>query len=544
MRYVLDIETTSDASRIWMVVTQDLDTGEQLCHTGPSTLAPLLDQADLVIGHNLIGFDAPVLKTLWNLVIPSGKIRDTLVLSRLYRPDLEGGHSLENWGRILKSPKLDYTEFDDPDLVEMERYCRQDVTLTAKVWAYLTDLMQRMTFSDRSIELEHAVAIIVKKQVDTGWWIDQPALFRLLATLERKLRLLEEDLQATFPPKITVLKTKVKSEPFNPGSRKQIAEALMARGWKPSEYTEKGAVVVDEEVLSSLDYPEAKLLAEYFMVQKRLGMVESWVKALDEKTGRIYGRVISNGAVTGRMTHSNPNLAQVPAAKPKVPYGVECRSCFSAEPPNVLVGVDASGLELRMLAHYMNDPAYIEEVVNGDVHTKNQKAAGLDTRDQAKTFIYALLYGAGAEKIGSIAGGGEALGSRLMRRFFDNTPALAELKSKVARIAAKGTIPGLDGRRLHIRQPHKALNTLLQGGGAILMKQALIFLDEGLTEAGLRGRIVGNIHDEFQIEAHRDDADAIGQLAVRCIEKAGIHLGVRCPMTGEYRVGRNWSETH
>lgn len=544
MRVILDIETPKTVQdRIWLAVTRDVDTGVVQCHTSAATLAPTLEQCEQVIGHNLIGFDCYHLQNLWGVTIPSEKIHDTLILSRLYRPDLEGGHSLENWGRILKTPKSNYEEFDNPDLTLLQAYCEQDTAVNLALYHHLELVMKKMGFSDRSKKLEHEVAWAVQKQIRHGWYVDQPKLFTLHARLTDKLEHLEWQLQQTFPPTKVEMKTKVKYEDFNPGSRKQIAERLMARGWKPTEKTEKGTIIVDEEVLETLPYPEAKLLAEYFMVQKRLSQVAQWVKYLDDD-GRIHGKVISNGAVTGRMTHSQPNLAQVPKASDKVPYGKECREIFTVPPPFKLVGVDASGLELRMLAHYINDPDYIHEVINGDVHTKNQKAAGLETRDQAKTFIYALLYGAGAEKIGSIAGGGAKKGAKLINSFLDNTPALAALKEKVARLASKGTLPGLDGRRLHVRMPHKALNTLLQGAGAILMKQALVCLENNLTQEGLRATIVGNIHDEFQIEAHREDAEQVGQLAVQSIEEAGVLLGLRCPVTGEFHVGENWAGTH
>jgi len=146
------------------------------------------------------------------------------------------------------------------------------------------------------------------------------------------------------------------------------------------------------------DIPEAKLIADYLMYQKRVAQVESWLKSADNND-RVKGFVNSNGTITGRMTHNSPNLAQVPSSNS--PYGADCRSCWTVPKQHKLVGIDASGLELRMLAHYLNDEDYTNEIVNGDVHTANQRSAGLESRSQAKTFIYALLYGAGNEKLGS-----------------------------------------------------------------------------------------------------------------------------------------------
>jgi DNA polymerase I-like protein with 3'-5' exonuclease and polymerase domains len=259
--------------------------------------------------------------------------------------------------------------------------------------------------------------------------------------------------------------------------------------------------------------------------------------------GRVHGRVITNGAVTGRMTHQSPNMAQVPNSGS--PFGPECRELWTVEKGNKLVGIDASGLELRMLAHYMNDNEYTTEVVSGDIHTANQKAAGLETRNQAKTFIYAFLYGAGAAKIGTVVGGTAKEGQRLIDSFLRNTPKLKALREKVSRIfATKGKLPGLDGRQLLVRSEHAALNTLLQGAGAIVMKQALVLLDRKLKVLKLPYKFVVNCHDEWQIECKPEDAEIIGKLGVESIASAGIALDMRCPLTGEYKIGTSWRDTH
>ncbi len=291
----------------------------------------------------------------------------------------------------------------------------------------------------------------------------------------------------------------------------------------------------------------AELIKEYLLLQKRVAQIESWLEAV-ENDGRVHGKVITNGAVTGRMTHSGPNMAQIPNAGSV--YGHECRQCWTVSEGNVLVGCDASGLELRMLAHYMQDKDYVRTVTEGsskdgtDVHTVNQHAAGLPTRDSAKTFIYAFLYGAGDAKIGSIVGGSSKDGSRLKDKFLKQTPALKKLIDKVQKIAAKGYVPGLDGRKIWVRSEHSALNSLLQGAGAIVMKQALVFLDEQIRKQKLRAKFVANVHDEFQIECHPDDAEQLGKTAVQCIKDAGTYFNLRCPLDGEYKIGANWRQTH
>ena len=277
------------------------------------------------------------------------------------------------------------------------------------------------------------------------------------------------------------------------------------------------------------------------MLQKRIAQIDSWVEAVEDD-GRVHGFVIPNGTITGRMTHRNPNVAQAPSHGS--PYGKECRSCWIVEDGYKLVGVDASGLELRMLAHYMDDKEYINEIINGDIHTANQNFAGLKSRDQAKTFIYALIYGAGDEKIGSIIKGSRAEGKRLRERFLNSLPAYRTLKERVDRAASKTYLKGIDGRKLYIRHKHAALNTLLQGAGAVLMKKALVMLDDLLKLNTIDYRFVANIHDEWQIEVKESQTDFVGEMAVKCIIEAGEHFNLRCPMDGEYKVGVNWNETH
>jgi DNA polymerase I-like protein with 3'-5' exonuclease and polymerase domains len=377
-----------------------------------------------------------------------------------------------------------------------------------------------------------------------------PKAIQLLSELKTKLDIIQVEMETIFPPKVTTNRTHKTSgkslkdiiEPFNPGSRQQIAERLQEKGWKPTKRTEKGSIIVDETTLEGIDLPEAKAIAEYLMLQKRIAQVESWLENV-KGDGRVHGRVITNGAVTGRMTHMSPNMAQVPNSG--AIYGPECRELWTVEKGNKLVGIDASGLELRMLAHYMNDNAYTNEVVSGDIHTANQTAAGLQTRNQAKTFIYAFLYGAGSAKIGSVVGGSAKEGQKLIDNFLQNTPKLASLRKKVSDAYAKrGRLQGLDGRKLLVRSEHSALNTLLQGAGAIVMKKAVVILFKDLTKRRIPFKLVANVHDEWQIEVPEQYAVEVGQSGVRAIEAAGVEFKMNCPLTGEYKVGNNWKDTH
>jgi DNA polymerase I-like protein with 3'-5' exonuclease and polymerase domains len=370
----------------------------------------------------------------------------------------------------------------------------------------------------------------------------------IIVNVMMEMKDITEKLHKIFPPIITPRtsiktgkKLKDKIEEFNISSRQQIAKRLQQKGIKLKEKTEKGQLIINEKILAEIDTPESNLINRYLLLQKRQSQVESWLK-LVTKEGRVHGRVRTNGTVTGRMTHSTPNMAQVPAVN--VPFGRECRECWTVDEGNVLVGADASGLELRMLAHYMNDEEYTYEVLSGDIHTANQKAAGLQTRDQAKTFIYAFLYGAGPAKIGQIVGGSYDKGRELIDEFLDNTPALKKLRKSISDIAETGTLKGLDGRRLTVRSKHSSLNTLLQGAGAIVMKQALVILDEALKKHNLPYKFVANVHDEWQIEVPEWAAKAVGYQAVYAIREAGKVLDLNCPLDGEFKIGRNWAETH
>jgi DNA polymerase I-like protein with 3'-5' exonuclease and polymerase domains len=546
MRVAIDIETNLKHNTIWCCSTYNLDTKEVKTWTNAQDFNKFIQQAKLIIAHNGISFDCHVLNRVWKTSIRLNQVRDTLVMSRLSNPSREGGHSLANLAKLVNRTKKEYDDFEGGLTDDMILYCQEDVIICGELYLYL--LQELKGFSEQSIELEHKVQAIITKQEKHGFKLDTVKAQCLLGQWKRKLSDIEEELQTIFPPIITQrfsektgkqLKDDV--EVFNPGSRQQIAKRLIEKGWKPTKHTEKGAVIVDESVLDGVDIPEAKRIAEYLLIQKRVAQVESWLEFVSDER-RVHGKVITNGAVTGRMTHHSPNMAQVPSSSS--PWGHECRDCWTVDDGNVLVGADASSLELRMLAHYMKDESYAKEIVEGDVHTKNQLAAGLETRAQAKTFIYALLYGAGPAKIGKIVGGSAKDGQELISNFLRNTPALKSLREKVERLSEQGTLPGLDGRKLQVRSAHAALNTLLQSAGAIVMKQGLVILSSKIQQQKLNAHFVANVHDEWQIECSQEDADAVGKLAVSSIKEAGEVLGLRCPLDGEYKKGTTWAQTH
>lgn len=483
---------------------------------------------------------------------------------------------MESYGKQSGIPKIDYAAvwswmmdrreeypgecFDKPIDSLLVHYCKRDVDVLEKTYEFLTQELEKKGFSPESLELEHQVAAIIAQQERNGFKLDTIHATCLLTDLKTKMAEIYEQMQERWPPTVserfsekTGKRLKDEIITFNPGSRKQIGEKLIELGWKPQKLTPTGQPLVDEDTLRGVLFPEGQIIADYFLLQKRIAQIESWLEAMGPD-GRVHGKVITNGAVTGRATHSKPNMAQVPATKKDKDgnilygieggYGVESRKCWTVETGNVLVGIDLSGIELRCFAHYLNDPEYTNEVVNGDVHTKNQKAFGVATRSEAKTVLYASLYGASASKIGRIVGGTEQTGKGILDSFRRNVPAFAELQKKVSRYAAKGWLPGLDGRRLLVRSEHSALNTLLQSAGAIIAKRWIVETTKKLNEAKIPYKLVAWIHDELQIETSPGHASTVGRIAVEAAERAGIFLNFRCPVAAEWKSGNNWFDCH
>ena len=542
-----DIETDGlDATTIWCAVCRHNGESEVICNEKDFKDYVQRKAGATFVFHNGIGFDVPVVERLWDFTFHRALVTDTLILSRLADPSRSGGHSLRNWGNILGFAKGDHDDWSRLT-TEMIDYCIRDVELTEAVYKRL--MVELDGFSQDSIDLEHEVQWVIQEQERNGWLLDQRLCHILCAKFKERMNEIESNLQALFPPIVeerysekTGKRLKDKVHVFNVGSRQQVAERLTAKGAVWKELTATGKPVVDEKTLKENHHvPESAQVLEYLLLQKRYAQVNSWIEHVQED-GRVHGRVITNGAVTGRMTHQSPNMAQVPSVNSE--YGEDCRNCWIVPEGRRLVGVDASGLELRMLAHYMGDEEFTNVLLRDDIHTRNQTAAGLATRPQAKTFIYAFLYGAGDAKIGSIVGGTAKDGSDLRARFLRNTPALEGLRERVGQASRKGYLIGLDGRRLWIRSEHSALNTLLQAAGAIIMKKALVLLDDYATQHKIDYRFVGNVHDEIQSEVVTEQAEKFGWLAVECIKAAGLSFELRCPLDGEYKVGSTWTETH
>ena len=591
-RMVFDLESDGlipELSKIHCIALKDIsdpaaETQLRYTQCGIEEALEELAGADEIIGHNIQGFDIPAIQKVYPDFVPKGRVTDTLILSRLVKPDLAaddhllmskrpqfpkrlyGSHSLRAWGMRLGNNKGDYDGGWKAYSDEMGDYCLQDVEVTAT----LHKLLNSMEFDDRAIRLEHDLAEICDRIGNAGWTFDLEKAGQLYGELVGLRSELETELDVLFEP-WEVVETfipkrdnktlgYVKGEPFlkrqmvtfNPNSRRHIAHCLKAKyDWEPTELTPSGEAKIDEGVLSSLEYPEAQKLGEMFLIQKRIAMLaegsQAWLKKVDDD-GRIRHSIISGGTVSGRAAHRNPNLGQVPGAQSK--WGKECRELFTVPDGWVLCGSDLSGLELRALAHYlapMDGGEYAETILNGDIHTLNQKAAKLPTRASAKTFIYATLYGGGDRLIGEIVGGKAKDGKRLKANFDRAVPAFKRLKKKLSDALERGHLIGLDGRKLYCRSTHKGLSQLLQSAGAVLCKQWLQKIDQRLEAENLRADayIVGWIHDEVQIACRNEKvANHVGDISRRMAEETGRSFSLKIPVEAEYKIGQSWAETH
>ena len=588
--------------------------------SGVNEAHKILENYDILVGQNIIGYDLPMLKKIYNWEPKESQIiLDTLWMSKMYFPDIEGGHSAAAWGKRLGHKKIKYTppdndwnNYDEDQLI----YCEGDVDVTINQFNKLLELLAN--FSWKSIVCEMKVASIIQRQMTTGFVFDFHSAEQLYAELSDREAGIEDRVRETFKPiakfvkevqpRVTIKKklssvglgyykdtdmipvpeftvsyldkhiptsgafSRIEWQEFSLSSRPQIANRLTLAGYKLTKFTpttEKGGggnpiiddVVLKEAVDSGILI--AKPLAEYFLVTKRKALVHGCLDKAELKNGlyRIHGYVDSLGATTNRMTHSSPNVAQTPAThKDKAGnhilgfeggYGHEFRDLFTTKAGYTLVGCDADGLELRCLAHYMGDKEYAETIIHGDsaigtdVHSVNMRAAGLSSRDLAKTFIYAFLYGAGDKKIGSITGGTSKDGKRLKERFLRFTPKLAALKARINGIAeSRNWIRGIDGRVLRIRHAYAALNTLLQGMGAVVMKYWVVEVARVADKEGLDWNPVANIHDEGQFEVLNAHVTRFSEICEQAFLTISEDLELKCLCTGSAISGTSWAYTH
>ena len=602
------------ATKMWCLVAKDIDTGHIYTCISTNYMEQVLDQATELIGHNIIDYDIPLLEKIigWtpkNTV----KITDTLVISRVLNPDrlspigIKGGHSLDAWGKRLgryKPKHEDWTKFSE----EMLHRCTEDVEINHLLYIELLSEMADYDWRE-ALEIEHQVATIISRQARDGVYFDKDAALTLLDKLDQRLLEIDSDLLPELPktPKqkgVTVNKpfkvngqhtkavtdwysgsrhgvpvsgpfNRVEFIEFNLNSDKQTKEYLLTHGWVPTEWNfvkdkdqptgyRKTSPKLTEDSFSSIQGDMPAKLKERLILKHRRSTLKSlknddkgWLNNIrtkenlptlkDSQDGTLSASANPCGTNTGRMTHSI--VVNVPASGAE--FGKEMRSLFVPRPGRVMIGHDAKGLELRMLAHYLNDWLYTQEILNGDIHTYNQKLAGLPTRNAAKTFIYAFIYGGGDAKLGSIIEGTSSDGRGIRQRFLDANPGLDQLIKKIKRQSGTGWIKGLDNRKVWMRRGddgrilrHKALNTLLQSSGAIVMKKSIVLLDSWIKKEGLDSIKVIDMHDEGQYDVHPDCVERHKELAAQSIVQAGEHFSLNIPLEADVMQGKNWYETH
>ncbi|MDR5812000.1 DNA polymerase [Caballeronia sp. LZ033] len=609
-----DLETDGllkELTRIWVLAIGEIGSDEITTYTdhdpnypslaeGVQRLVSHVEAGGLTAAHNGINFDRKALKKVTGVDIPYTAILDTLVMGRLREPERLGGHSLKSYGVEMGVLKGSHDEWDRYS-EEMRDYCGGDIVVTKALY----DRLKVVRTWGESCELEHTVAYLIDLQMENGFPLNMREAMTLAASLwERRDGYLAE-MQRVFPPifvsgGVTVPKrsmnrdgrsftagaayTKLVLQEFNPGSEYHVANRLKKKyGWK-APLTEKGNPNITEAVLKKLDFPEVQPLLKFARVDKMWTQLASppkkngtgggWIHHADDNH-RVKGYVNSNGAVTGRMTHSRPNVANIDSAP-------EMRALWTPGPGMKMMGCDAEGLELRVLAHYLSryDGGRLtrqllegDKALGTDAHSVNRDNTDLFSRDGAKTLLYGSLYGAGDEKAGFIwiadwrssgkpveewpewarvgkkLKSPKAIGKVVKAKLLDGIVGFRKLIDDISAAAKKrGWLKGIDGRRIRVRHAHAALNTLLQGTGAITMKRGLAILHADLTAQGFRhgehfGYLV-NCHDEWQLEVLPQLAETIGRIAKNAITKAGEHYGFRCRLDGAYEIGDNWSCTH
>lgn len=600
-----------------------------------------LEEADEIIGHNAVRFDVPVLKKLFPWWKPKGKVTDTIIMSKVIWPNLAdldfpnwragkippniiGQHRLEAWGQRLGVLKDEYDgDLDEPDLKKrreekwlrwnatMHSYMRQDYRTTLAFWNRIK--LRAARVPEWSVKLEHDAAKIIFRQEQFGVAFNVEKAHALTAVLTAKRAEIDAKLKQVFPPwddsewftpkannsKLGYVKgtpfRKERWTEFSASNRFHIARAFREHlGWEPTDFNEDGSPKTDEETLGLLPYPEAKLVVEYLVLSKLLGYVangkEAWLRHVTSDSGRIHGGVDSVGAHTFRMTHSKPNLGQVPGKD--APYGLECRDLFGPPIINgvqwVQVGIDADALEGRVMGHYMapyDGGAFLKTILEGskedgsDLHSLNCHRIGRDPhgkynrsgslvegRETLKEFFYALIYGAMGETLGNILGvtgpktknkrgksvdlTARAAGEEAMAKLLDGIPALKKLREDIQREwKIHKQITAIDGRPLYPRSLNAALNTLFQSAGAIAMKVALVIFD-GLLQAagyvpGVDYEFMLNVHDEWQLACRPEIAEEVKRLGKEAVAKAGEVLKLKCPLVGSASgPGLSWKDTH
>lgn len=570
------------------------------------------------VGHNFINFDAPVINRIVGPVIDMRKIVDTLVVSMILDFGI-GSHSLGTWGEKLGFPKDNFKDFEGGLTQEMLDYCHRDVEVTEKLFNHFGKQIKDKAWSqsmrlehdvaivcqemhEGGFEFDVATANrlhveITKRLQELEERIYQafPPKLELIKTIKYRVKENGDLFKNVQDALNSYPETKIVDDMlecydyvgFNPGSTKQRVERLWDAGWNPVDKTVGHRMAIRDGKTDKLDYyakygwtvseenlntlpqsaPEgAKALAEWLTLEGRRSTLTEWLQAVEGSNDtRIHGQFMHIGSWTGRMAHRHPNMGNIPSVfhgepktavdKVKSDYDGQFRDLWTTPEGCYLVGTDASGIQLRILADIMESKQYIKAIVEGrkeddtDIHNLNRKALGLNhiTRDMAKTFIYAFLLGAGTAKISQILKTNMGQAGKAVSNFTNNIDGLAKLKkSVIPEIAKQGYFRGYDGRKVVVPSEHKTLAGMLQNGETLVMKYATLRWREKARQEGLDFKICTWVHDEWQTEIRGSyqDAERLAEIQCEAIKWAGLHLGIMCPLEGESAIGKSWKDTH
>jgi len=601
-------------STVWMIIARDIQTDQEYIFCDHSSkgqplnkFSELLDQATELWGHNIVGYDLPALYKIFKWKPKANTIvYDTMVMSMVldYKRFPSGRHRLEDWGEYLGFPKGNHSEWDKYSETMLE-YCRVDVQINKMIINVLKQEMlknketnSKFEYLKLSLRNEHKVFEYCAKSSEHGWLIDVEKAKLLLKDMEVKLSEIEDYINPLLPLEVKALDKEPKKpkwikngnydshtaryfgvDPSNGisdrivegpysriefikpdiGSLDSVKALLYSLGWVPIEwnYKKEGrqfiktAPKLTTESLLPLG-PIGEAIDKYYTVRSRHSLLTGWLQALDSNN-RLHGDIFAIGTPTGRARHST--LVNVPSGDSM--YGHEIRSLFITKPGYKIVGADSAGNQMRGLLHYLKNDEFTDLVINGDVHTKNAKvlsdAAGIEvTRKQAKTFLYAYLYGAGGDKLSTYIWGkvDSEKGKKVKSKFSRSIPGLYELNEKLNKRYkeseakyGKAWVPGLDGRRVYIDSMHKSLNYLIQACEAVTCKAAMVYAMEKLDAEGIPWYPLTWQHDEIQVEVPEEYAERAGIICAEGYKEAPKMFNVMI-MDGESKIGNNWNETH
>lgn len=601
--HVLDIETDSlEATKIRCMVVKNCATRRIWRCTDVGSIKRFFSEVSkdaLFVVHNGLSFDFPVLYHLIGVEIPIRRIVDTLCLSYLYHPYLEGGHSLDSWGTRVGLKKVIVPDFSDVSDELLLARCEQDVEITHRAWIYLCDVMNRIGYSEQSCEIEHRIRVIVDQQQRNGFYFNTAGAESLYKSLRVRQQSFEGAIKDLFPKRLRPVKSyeyrlKQDGEPyssylrhigqypridfneegsnytvydweeFNLGSPTQRVSRLLELGWQPQKFTKpskthpQGQPQVDEDSLleasERLGKPELKALGTWVVTSSRAGMVRTWLNAVDRETSLVHGTVFSCGALSRRMRHVNPNGANIPSNEAM--YGLECRALWEAGPGRVLLGEDAKGIQMRIMGHYTdlaNTHPEIYKLYLGKPHQRNADLIGNGcTYKQAKNDFFAFIFGCYDLKLGRMHGIGNKedaieYGAYIRSKLYESCPGLKEATDDCQEEwkQNKGRLRCLDGGYVVCPAKHAAFNYWVQPGEAVVRKQAMIYLHQKIRKEGLDVQLCATVHDETQRScSDRATAERAGALAKESMVEAGETFNLRTSMDANFAVGKDWSETH